>query len=333
MHETKKIGSQFPIGVDLQQAHTQQNVLPPVQISTKLEGDDVKQQIMELYPDLFSGVGTIKNAMVHLDVKPGAIPVVCSPGHVPHADQPKLKGELDKMLKLGVIRKLDINEASVWVHALVIVIKPNGKLCVCLDPRTLNSALQHNVHNAKRFVDIISKVKGFTHVSKIDADSEFWTLPLDPSSQLLTTFDTLWGRFCFMKFPFGLCESQYFFQYYMDLNFENLTNVLIIADDILIVGSNLGLSYDHDHDRCLIQVLNCCQEVGLKLNTAKCIFKAKQVVFYGHLVHTKGLSPDPTKFEAISNMPVPSNKTELQSYIRMCNFLSSYGPHLTDALR
>ena len=79
LHEAKKIGSEFPIGVDLQQEHTKQGVLPPVPISTKLEGDDVKQQIMELYPDLFSGVGTIKNAMVHLDVKPGAIPVVRSP--------------------------------------------------------------------------------------------------------------------------------------------------------------------------------------------------------------------------------------------------------------
>ena len=110
LHKTKKIGSQFPIGVDLQQ--TRQDILPPVPISTKLEGDDVKQQIMGLYPDLFSGVGTIKNAMVHLDVKLGAVPVVCSPCCVPHAVQPKLKEELDRMLKLGVIRKLDINEAS-----------------------------------------------------------------------------------------------------------------------------------------------------------------------------------------------------------------------------
>ena len=123
---------------------TQEDVLPPIPISTKLE-DDVKQQIMDLYPDLFSGVGTIKNAMVHLDVKPGAVPVVCSPRHIPHAVQPKLKN---------------------WVHALVVVIKPNGKLHVCLDPRTLNSVLWHNVHNAKRFVDIISKVKGFKYVSQ-----------------------------------------------------------------------------------------------------------------------------------------------------------------------
>ena len=118
----------------------------------------------------------------------------------------------------------------------------------------------------------------------------------------------------------------------MDLNFENLTDAHIIADDILIVRTDLGPSDNHDHGRCLIQVLNCCREVGLKLNAAKCLFKAKQVVFYGHLVHTKGLSPDPRKVEVITNMPVLSNKTELQSFIRMCNFLSSYMSHLTDRL-
>ena len=41
LHETKKIGSEFPIGVDLQQ--TQQDILPPVPVSTKLDGDDIKQ--------------------------------------------------------------------------------------------------------------------------------------------------------------------------------------------------------------------------------------------------------------------------------------------------
>ena len=103
----------------------------------------------------------------------------------------------------------------------------------------------------------------------------------------------------------------------MDLNFKNLTNAHTIANDVLIVGSHQGPYVDHDHDKCLLQVLNRCRQVGLKLNAAKCIFKAKQVVFYGHLVHTKGLSPDSHKVQAISNMFVLSNKTELQSYIGM----------------
>ena len=54
-------------------------------------------KFFDLYPDLFSGVGTIKNAIVHLDVKPGAVPVLCSPHHVPHTVQPKLKEELDSV--------------------------------------------------------------------------------------------------------------------------------------------------------------------------------------------------------------------------------------------
>ena len=106
----------------------------------------------------------------------------------------------------------------------------------------------------------------------------------------------------------------------MDLNFESHH---IIANNVLIVGSDLGPLDEHDHDRCLLQVLNWCRVVGLKLNAAKCIFKAKLVVFYGHLVHPNGVSPDPRKVQAITNMPVLSNKTKLQSYIGMCNFLSS----------
>ena len=175
---------------------------------------------MQLYPDLFDGVRTIKNAVVHLDVKPGATPKICSPRRVPDTLRDLLKEELDRMESMKVIRKLDISEASDWVHALVLVVKPNGKLRVCLDPHTLNLVLQHKIHNAQRFVEIITQIRGFTHCSKIDANSGFWTLPLDAISQLLATFDTPWGRYCFLKLPFGLCESQYFFQFYMDSNFK-----------------------------------------------------------------------------------------------------------------
>ena len=69
-----------------------------------------------------------------------------------------LKMEIDRMLKLGVIHKLHINEATDWVHNLVLVRKPNGKLCVCLDPRTINKALHFNIHNAKTFTELSSKI-------------------------------------------------------------------------------------------------------------------------------------------------------------------------------
>ena len=38
---------------------------------------------MQLFPDIFDGLGTIKNAVVRLDVKPDATAIVCSPRRVP----------------------------------------------------------------------------------------------------------------------------------------------------------------------------------------------------------------------------------------------------------
>ena len=107
----------------------------------KIDDTDQKAHIMQLYPDLFDGLGTIKNAVVHLDVKSDASPVICSPRRVPDTLRDSLKEELDRMESMKVIQKLDINESSDWVHALVLVVKPSGKLCVCLNPHTLNSVL------------------------------------------------------------------------------------------------------------------------------------------------------------------------------------------------
>ena len=85
----------------------------------------------------------------------------------------------------------------------------------------------------------------------------------------------------------------------------------MIVDDVLIVGDSSKTGTEN-HDRQLIQVLNKCHEISLKLNADKCIFKSTQVLFFRHLVTSMGLKPDPKKIEAIVQMPVPQNKVQLQ---------------------
>ena len=124
-----------------QESDGQSSMLPPVPLDTKIDETNPKAHVMKLCPDLFDGVGTIKNAVIHLDVKPDAVPIVCSPRRVPDTLRDLLKVELDRMESMKVIRKLDINEASDWVHAMVLVVKPDGRLHACLDPHTLNAVL------------------------------------------------------------------------------------------------------------------------------------------------------------------------------------------------
>ena len=123
-----------------------------------------------------------------------------------------LKQEIERMLNLGVIRKLDINEATDWCHNLVLVRKPNGKLRVCLDPHTINRALRFNVHNAKTFQDITSNIRCVSKIFKIDANFGFWTLPMDGDSQLLTTFNRPWEDiallgYCFVSVKHSISSS------------------------------------------------------------------------------------------------------------------------------
>ena len=149
---------------------------------------------------------------------------------------------------------------------------------------------------------------------------------MDPDSQLLTTFNTPWGQFCFVKMPFGLNQAQYFFLYYMDLHFDGINETTnIIADDIVIHGES-----DSQHDKHLIQVLNKCQEIGLKLNPDKCIFGESSVPFYGNVLSDQGLKPDPKKVDIIVKMPAPKDKTLLASFLGMCSYLSPYIPRLSD---
>ena len=126
--------------------------------------------------------------------------------------------------------------------------------------------------------------------------------------------------------PFGLNQAQYFFQYYMDLHFQNINSMTdVIADDVMIHGETI-----EQHDKHLKEVLNKCREIGLKLNPDKCSFGEQQVRFYGNVISTDGVKPDPTKDNVIIKMPSPKTKTELASFLGMSNYLGTYIPCLSN---
>ena len=62
------------------------------------------------------------------------------------------------------------------------------------------------------------------------------------------------------------------------------------------------------HDMHLLQLLNKYREIGLKLNPEKCQFGEKEVKFYGNIISSDGVKPDPAKVDAILNMPSPKSK-------------------------
>ncbi|KAK3714129.1 hypothetical protein QZH41_002781 [Actinostola sp. cb2023] len=132
--------------------------------------------------------------------------------------------------------------------------------------------------------------------------------------------------------PFGISPAPEEFQRRLDNALEGLNGVQPIYDDILVYGS--GDTEDQaiaDHDRKIHSLLNCCREKGIKLNKEKLKFHKKEVVFMGHVITAEGLKPDPTKIEAVLNMPAPSNKQDVRRLLGMVNYLQKFSPNLSNA--
>ena len=107
-----------------------------------------------------------------------------------------------------------------------------------------------------------------------------------------------------------------------------MANVFGIADNIFMIGYNKDGA---DHDKAVYQVLKQCQDVNLKLNKEKCHFRCTSIPFFGEVVSRHGVQPDPLKVRALTEMPVPQNKKELQAFLGIINYLNKCSPGTLEA--
>ena len=97
-----------------------------------------------------------------------------------------------------------VTEPTEWVSSITYPCKPDGTLCICLDPKDLNKAIIREHYKAPTLKEISHKLAGATIFSKLDTKDGFWSVHLDTASSYLTTFNTHKGRYRFLCMPFGL---------------------------------------------------------------------------------------------------------------------------------
>ena len=135
---------------------------------------------------------------------------------------------------LGVITRVD--ELTDWVSSITYIQKANGKLHLCLDPHDLNEAICHDHHKMPTVEEVMHEFAHSRFFTKLDAHHGYWSIVLDQDSSLLTTFNSPFGRYCFLELPFGFVCSQDIFQKKMDQILEECQGCIGIADDITIHG-------------------------------------------------------------------------------------------------
>ncbi|KAL5004373.1 hypothetical protein ScPMuIL_017829 [Solemya velum] len=288
---------------------------PPVNITGN---EDLKNR----YPDRFEGIGCFPGE-VKLHVDPDEQPHIDPPRKTPIALREQIKSELDRMQNMGVIKRVE--EPTEWVSSLAYSKKKDGSLRICLDPKHLNRALKRPHHKIPTLEEINHRFNGAKYFSKLDAKSGYWSVKLHPDSQLLTTFQTPFGRFCFTRLPFGLSVSQDIFQAKMDEILDGLEGVTGIADDIGVAGDT-----EEKHDQNLIALMERSVKHGLVLNHSKCSIKVPSMEFFGQIYSDQGIKPDPAKIEDLADMKVPESKQELQEFLGLLTYLSPFIPNLAE---
>ena len=162
---------------------------------------------------------------------PDIKPVQHNPCRVPLPVKAELKKKIRDLEQAGVIQK--VTEPTPWINSMVVVHKPN-KLRVCLDPMDLNKDIKRNHYPTPTINELSPNLANSKTFSAVDAKDGFLQVVLDSKSSFLTTFWTPFGRYRWLRMPFGIKSAPEEFQRRLNECLEGLENISVIADDILI---------------------------------------------------------------------------------------------------
>ncbi|XP_073152905.1 uncharacterized mitochondrial protein AtMg00860-like [Henckelia pumila] len=127
--------------------------------------------------------------------------------------------------------------------------------------------------------------------------------------------------------PFGLTNTPATFQSAMNGVLRPFFRkfVLFFFDDILIYSRHLE---DHmSHLRAVLAYLKARQFYA-KLN--KCSFAQPVVYYLGHKIDAQGLSPEPTKIEAVQSWPNPQTLKELRGFLGLTGYYRKFDKNYAD---
>ena len=114
----------------------------------------------------------------------------------------------------------------------------------------------------------------------------------------------------------------------LDQCLGKIDQVIVIVDDIMVVGKQ----HNHkDHDIVLTNLLETARGCNIKLNFDKLRYKKTEVDFFGEIYTTDGHKPAQSKVSVeIVEMPPPTCKKQVQSFIGMVNCLSKFSARLSE---
>lgn len=261
-------------------------------------------------------IGCYKRFKYDIEFEDDAVFKIIPARKIPYAVKDKVKHEIDAMVEMGIIEK--ITEPSPAVSPIVIVKKEN-KIRICLDPTELNKYVKRRHYPLKTVEEVAANIRDSKFFSKLDCEKGFWQVEVTERTSKYLSFATPWGRYKYLRLPFGISSAPEIFSEIMNKILEGMSNVEIAMDDILIHAESRK-----ELERLTERVLRKLNEAGLTLNLNKCEFNKQRIKFLGHVFTSEGYEVDPEKVSVINGLNVPSNVKQLQRVLGMVTYVAKF---------
>ena len=280
-----------------------------------IQVDELKSQ----YPDVFQGIGKLKDYQLKLHVDPQIEPVAQKVRRIPFSLREKVKVKVNELIDQDIVER--VQGPTTWVSPIVVAPKPSGDIRLCVDMRQANTAIKRERLPIPTIDEVLEELNGSAVFSKLDLKWGFHQIELDESSRDITTFITPDGLFRYKRLSFGINSAPEKYQHIIGQILADINGVVNIADDLVVHGKD-----EVHHDAMLHQVLQRLQEKGLTLNEQKCSFKMKRVEFMGMLLSQHGIGPTEERVKAVTQARRPSSPSEVRSFLGMVGFSSRFIP-------
>ncbi|MCO5593275.1 hypothetical protein L7F22_047283 [Adiantum nelumboides] len=260
---------------------------------TKEEEEDYIN-MFKRYPHLFiTDYSMIKRVDViqhHIDLKLDAKPLA------------------QKLRRLGVAQQ----EA--------LLSEKNDKWRVCVDYKPLNAATKRD-HFPLPFQDeILNEVAEHERYTVCDGYSGYYQIRIAEEDQHKTTFITPWGCFAFRVMPFGLTNAPSTFTRFTSFIFQPFfgKSIRVFLDDFCTY-SDRAL-----HCQRVEEGLQRLYQYGGQLNPDKCHVAEKEVVLLGHVISQEGIKVDPSRVQAILDLPPPNSARQVITFVQKVRYMSRF---------
>jgi len=236
--------------------------------------------------------------------------------------------ELDAFLKENLESGRIQPSKSPMAAPVFFVKKKDGKLRLVQDYRTLNAMTVKNKYPLPLIPELIAKLREAKYFTKLDVRWGFNNIQIKEGDEWKAAFWTNRGLYEPLVMFFGLTNSPATFQTMMDNIFEDLISEGVLVaylDDILMFMETL-----EEHWKITCRVLELLEKHKLYLHSDKCKFEKTTIEYLGVIISHNSIAMDPVKIAGVTEWPAPTNKKEVQSFLRFTNFYRRFIQDLSE---